>query len=68
MDDYPAFCRERGESPESSKSGRFNVCVDPLTHRYTELAARRSGLSLNKWVEKHLREDAEREVKNDSKP
>jgi predicted HicB family RNase H-like nuclease len=50
VDDYLAFCRERGEEPEKPYSGQFVVRVDPLVHRAVATAANRSGTSLNKWV------------------
>ncbi len=48
--DYLAFCRERGEEPERPYSGQFMVRVEPPLHRAVVTAARRAGLSLNKWV------------------
>lgn len=50
IEDYVAFCRERGEEPERPYSGQFLVRVDPAVHRAAAVAARRAGLSLNKWV------------------
>jgi predicted HicB family RNase H-like nuclease len=48
--DYRAFCAERGEEPEKPFSGQFVVRVEPGLHRAAVSAARRAGLSLNKWV------------------
>lgn len=48
--DYLAFCRQRGEEPEKPYSGQFMVRVDPPLHKAVATAARRQGLSLNKWV------------------
>lgn len=48
--DYLAFCLARGEAPEKPYSGQFLVRVDPPLHRAVVTAARRAGLSLNKWV------------------
>jgi predicted HicB family RNase H-like nuclease len=50
IEDYLAFCRERGEEPEKPYSGQFVVRVDPLLHRALASAAKRAGASLNKWV------------------
>ena len=50
VEDYLAFCRERGEAPEKPYSGQFMVRIEPLLHRALVTAAKRSGLSLNKWV------------------
>lgn len=50
IEDYVAFCRERGEEPEKPYSGQFVVRVEPPLHKAAATAARRAGLSLNKWV------------------
>ena len=54
IEDYLAFCRERGEEPEKPFSGQFVVRIEPGLHREAATAARRAGLSLNKWVAKAL--------------
>ncbi|GGK31231.1 type II toxin-antitoxin system HicB family antitoxin [Salinarimonas ramus] len=54
IEDYIAFCRERGEEPEKPFSGQFVVRLEPELHRHVATAARRAGLSLNKWVTKTL--------------
>lgn len=54
VDDYLAFCRERGEEPDKPFSGQFVVRIDPAQHRAVASAARREGLSLNKWVARAL--------------
>ncbi|SIQ27562.1 Predicted nuclease of the RNAse H fold, HicB family [Rhizobium sp. RU20A] len=50
IEDYIALCRERGEEPEKPFSGQFIVRADPALHRALTTAARRAGVSLNKWV------------------
>lgn len=50
VEDYLAFCQERGEAPEKPYSGQFVVRVAPPLHRSVALAARKAGQSLNKWV------------------
>lgn len=50
VEDYLAFCTERGETPEKPYSGQFLVRVDPPLHRAVVTAAKRAGVSLNKWV------------------
>jgi predicted HicB family RNase H-like nuclease len=50
IEDYLAFCRERGEEPERPFSGQFVVRTEPSLHRAVNAAARRDGMSLNKWV------------------
>lgn len=48
--DYLAFCQARGEEPEKPYSGQFVVRVEPALHKSVVTAAKRAGLSLNKWV------------------
>ena len=60
VEEYLAFCRERGELPEKPYSGQFIVCVDPSLHRTVAEAARRAGTSLNKWVVTALERAASR--------
>lgn len=54
VDDYLAFCAERGEEPEKPYSGQFIVRVEPVLHRAVVSAAKRAGISLNKWVARTL--------------
>ena len=54
VDDYLAFCAERGEEPEKPFSGQFVVRVEPVLHRAVVSAAKRAGISLNKWVARTL--------------
>jgi predicted HicB family RNase H-like nuclease len=54
VDDYLAFCAERGESPDKPFSGQFVTRVPPELHRQVNLAARMSGKSLNAWVADQL--------------
>jgi predicted HicB family RNase H-like nuclease len=50
IDDYLAFCKQRGEEPEKPFSGQFVVRTEPRLHKAVSSAARREGVSLNKWV------------------
>jgi predicted HicB family RNase H-like nuclease len=50
VDDYLEFCAQRGESPEKTYSGRFVVRVEPELHKKVTLEARKSGKSLNVWI------------------
>jgi predicted HicB family RNase H-like nuclease len=54
IEDYLAFCKERGEEPEKPFSGQFVVRVDPPVHRAAVSAAKREGVSLNRWVARLL--------------
>jgi predicted HicB family RNase H-like nuclease len=50
IEDYLDFCKTRGEEPEKPFSGQFVVRVDPPVHRAAVSAAKREGISLNRWV------------------
>ena len=54
VDDYLAFCKERGEQPEKPFSGQFVTRVNPDLHRRINIAAALSGKSLNAWVTEQL--------------
>ena len=42
VEDYLAFCKERGEEPERPYSGQFVVRVDPPLHKAVAVAAKRA--------------------------
>jgi predicted HicB family RNase H-like nuclease len=50
VQDYLAFCAARGEEPEKPFTGQFVVRTSPELHRAVSSAAKRAGVSLNKWV------------------
>lgn len=50
VEDYLTFCAKRGEEPEKPFSGQFVVRAEPSLHKAVSIAARREGVSLNKWV------------------
>ena len=50
VDDYLAFCKQRGEEPNKPFSGQFITRIPPELHRQVNLAASISGKSLNAWV------------------
>jgi predicted HicB family RNase H-like nuclease len=54
IDDYLAFCEQRGEEPNKPFSGQFITRVPPELHRQVTLAASISGKSLNAWVVEQL--------------
>ena len=55
VDDYLAFCAERGEKPDKPFSGQFVTRIPPELHRQVNIAASLSGKSLNAWVSDQLR-------------
>ncbi len=54
VQDYLAFCTERGEDPEKPFSGQFVTRISPELHRQARIAAAVSGMSLNAWVAEQL--------------
>ena len=56
VDDYLAFCAERGEKPEKPFSGQFVTRISPDLHRNITAAASISGQSLNSWVTDQLKQ------------
>jgi predicted HicB family RNase H-like nuclease len=56
VEDYLAFCAERGEEPERPFSGKFSVRIDPELHRQVTIKARLENKSLNNWVSDRLKE------------
>ena len=54
INDYLAFCAQRGEEPNKPFSGQFVTRIPPELHRQINLAASISGKSLNAWVVEQL--------------
>lgn len=54
VDDYLAFCAERGEEPDKPFSGQFLLRMRPDEHRELFIAAKKAGKSLNAWAVEHL--------------
>jgi predicted HicB family RNase H-like nuclease len=54
LDDYVAFCAERGEELDKPFAGQFLTRIPPELHRQVNLAATVSGKSLNAWVSEQL--------------
>ncbi len=50
VDDYLAFCAERGENPEKPFSGKFVVRLPAELHRKAYIQAKLADKSLNGWV------------------
>lgn len=59
IDDYLAFCAERGEAPEKPFSGKFNVRLDPELHREAYAAAKAAHMSLNTWVTEAIKHETQ---------
>lgn len=54
VDDYLEFCKERGEKPDKPFTGKFVVRLRPDIHRKVYIAAKKSGESINTWLNKNL--------------
>jgi predicted HicB family RNase H-like nuclease len=67
IDDYLAFCQERGEEPDKPFSGQFVTRISPDLHRRASLAASLAGKSLNAWVAEQLQSAVDSENKSRSR-
>src|SRR5438270_6313866 len=54
VDDYLAFCKERGEKPNKPFSGQFVVRLNADLHRQLAAIAEAGGKSLNAVVAEYL--------------
>ena len=54
VEDYLAWCAERGKEPEKPYSGKFLVRVPPEVHRRLSIEAAKIGKSLNALVAERL--------------
>ena len=54
IEDYLAFCAQRGESPEKPFSGKFVVRLPAELHRKAYIKAKLSDKSLNRWIKEML--------------
>jgi predicted HicB family RNase H-like nuclease len=54
IDDYLAFCGERGEQPDRTFSGRVPLRLSPELHRRAAARAQAEGVSLNQWIAKRI--------------
>jgi len=54
IDDYIAFCKERGEAPEKLFTGKLMLRLPPAVHRKVHLEAKQSGKSINEYITEKL--------------
>jgi predicted HicB family RNase H-like nuclease len=50
IDDYLAFCKRMGKTPDIQASGRLILRIPPELHSLAAVAAKSEGRSLNTWV------------------
>ncbi len=55
IDDYLAWCQERGEQPEKMYSGKLHLRIPQDLHAHLALEATRQGISLNEFIKSKLR-------------
>jgi len=54
IEDYLAWCKKRGEKPEKTFSGTFNLRIPPDLHAKLAIQAKTMGLSLNSYIAQTL--------------
>jgi predicted HicB family RNase H-like nuclease len=54
IDEYLAWCKERGEKPEKTFSGTLNLRMSPDLHAHLALEAAKKGISLNELINEKL--------------
>ena len=50
INDYLAWCAERGEKPEKTFSGKLHLRMSPELHANLVLQASKKGISLNEFI------------------
>jgi predicted HicB family RNase H-like nuclease len=55
VEDYLKWCKQRGEKPEKTFSGTFNLRIPPELHAQLAFQAQTMGMSLNALVTEKLR-------------
>lgn len=68
VDDYLAFCAERGEEPAKPFSGKLPFRTTPEIHRRIYLASKARQMSMNAWMEATLAKAADDNLQERSRP
>jgi len=58
VEDYLAFCAQRGEKPERPFAGQLRVRLSPEQQRQVILAAEKDGKGIERWVAEVLTQAA----------
>ncbi|MCL2872401.1 MAG: type II toxin-antitoxin system HicB family antitoxin [Betaproteobacteria bacterium] len=56
VDDYLAYCQERGIAPDKPASGQLMLRVPSEVHAAANIAAQAAGKSLNQWATEVLKQ------------
>ena len=64
VDDYLAYCAERGKEPQKPYSGNIALRTTPEIHQLVGQAAASEGKSVNQWVSETLAEAARKRVES----
>jgi predicted HicB family RNase H-like nuclease len=62
VDDYLAFCAERGSDPQRPYSGKLALRTTPEIHALLGKAAANDGKSINQWISDTLAEVARKRL------
>jgi len=54
IEDYLAFCADRGEPPDRPYSGKIPLRMSPEAHCRAALRAQAEGVSLNQWIARRI--------------
>lgn len=57
IEDYVTWCKSEGVKPEKPYSGKFNIRISPDLHREVSLVSSKQNISLNRFVEKALKDE-----------
>jgi len=68
VDDYLDFCQEIGEKPNKPFSGKLPFRTTPEVHRQIYIAAKKTGKSINAWMEDVVERATEEELRDRSSP
>jgi predicted HicB family RNase H-like nuclease len=60
VDDYLAYCEERGITPDKPASGQLMLRVPSEVHAAANIAAQAAGKSLNQWATEVIKRAAHR--------
>ncbi len=67
VDDYLAWCMERGKEPEKPFSGKLPFRTTPEHHRKIALAAAQTGKSINAWMDDVVTQAADATLGSDAR-